>query len=128
MKFSFKLLTFWSLLVIVTAQFGSVFEFYELTPNGNLKPIPDPTMQVTTQRYQNNLFLNMRDQNSQNKNDMKFDGMMVIVELNNCDSYWKIQNDFISGSYGVLSIPPTDTSKSVLRVVLSLASRLPSVR
>lgn len=44
-----------------------------------------------------------------------------------CDAYWSYQNDYY-GKFGFLSIPNPDYRKSVVKVVLSVAARLNSVR
>lgn len=121
MRFAFKLSIICSLLVLVVAQLDSVFEFYELSPNGNLRPIANPS---TTPRYQNNFFINNQ---REDQNDLKYDGIMIVMEQSSCDSFWSIKNDYMTGTYGQLALPSTDNSKAILRVVLSIAVRLPSV-
>lgn len=44
-----------------------------------------------------------------------------------CDQYWAYESDY-NGQYGVIRISRPDYRSSVLRVVLSIALRLPSVR
>lgn len=118
MKFAFNLSISCSFFVIVIAQLGNVYEIYELS-NGNLRPLANPP--TTTQRYSNNLFLNNRD------DPIRYDGVMLVMEISDCNEFWTLQNDYMTGTWGRLAIPSTDNSKAILRVVLSVASRLPSV-
>ena len=122
MKFAFNLSISCSFFVIVIAQLSNVYEIYELS-NGNLRPVANPP--TTTQRYTNNLFLNNRDGN---RNDpVNYDGVMLIMEISDCNKFWTLQNDYMTGTWGRLAIPSPDKTKAILRVVLSVASRLPSV-
>lgn len=113
MKLTFLIIS--NFLVFVNAQFGdSGFEILEFL-NGQLRPSASQSV-GTTPRYTNNLFLNNRDDPPSN-----FGG-------NGCNSYWFYQNDN-QGTYGQLRIPTTDEITQIkLRVQLSVAARLPSVR
>lgn len=112
MKFLLKLSKICSLLLLVNAQFDS-FEIFDLIPssNNNKRPLISTTFYNTNDRQSNSNF------NANNR----FDGTGT-----NCDSLWSIQNDY-TGPWGQLAVPSTDQSKAVLRVVLSVAARLPSV-
>lgn len=123
MKFAFNLSIICWFFIIVVAQLGNVYEIYELS-NGNLRPVANTP--ATTPRYSNNMFLN--NIRGGNRNDqVKYDGVMIVMEILDCSSFWTIQNDYSTGLWGQLAIPSTDNSKAILRVVLSVASRLPSV-
>lgn len=45
----------------------------------------------------------------------------------NCDQFWAYDSDY-NGQYGLIRISRPDYRSSVLRIVLSVAVRLPSVR
>lgn len=119
MKFAFNFSIIASFFVIVVAQ---LFEVYELSSNGNLRPVANTPS--STQRYSNNMFLN--NQGGNRNDQVKYDGVMIVMEISDCSSFWTIQNDY-NGAWGQLAIPPSDSTKAILRVVLSVAARLPSV-
>lgn len=114
-KITLTLSTF--LFITICAQNDPIFEFYEYS-DGRLRAINYPA--TTTQRYQNNVFLNDQIE--------KMNENSATMALPSCEAYSSIKRDLYGGVWGQLAIPhPMDKSMSILRVVLSIAARLPSV-
>lgn len=117
MKLALRFLSSYTLIVFVSAQLGgNIFEIFEYT-NGGIRPLSSQYV-ATTPRYQENIFFNRQDNNLNNERS---------TDLQGCDSYWTIQNDF-NGAYGQLMIPTKERTEIKLRAVLSVGARLPSVR
>lgn len=89
---------------------------------------------LTSNHYQNNPFLNSHslsgNNNNQysavNKNHQDKDNLSNPQTLDSCDSYWSYQKDF-DEKIGVITIPEPFYKKSFLRIQLSLAARLLTV-
>jgi hypothetical protein len=123
MKFALKFSIIYSLLLAVSSQLGGSTYYYEYRRNsGNLRPIAFPT---TTQRYQNNIFLNNKESGG---NFDQNDGTTFSNSLPSCQSFSAIRGSGFESTWGELSIPAYDVSTSIIRVVLSIAARLPTVR
>lgn len=118
MKFTLRVLTFAAVLVLASAQLGeNSFEFFDFT-NEHIRPNSNK-LSATTPRYEDNFFLSNRQEN-QGRN--QFDGVQA------CNSYWAIYNDG-QEAQGQLRVPTgAERNQIQLRVVLSVAARLPSVR
>ena len=69
-------------------------------------------------------FNNFDDRNSNSNSGSEYSK----ISGSSCENYWRIQRDFSFGSYGTLTIPNPDKSKNILKVTLSLAAQLPSVK
>jgi hypothetical protein len=104
-------------------QFGNI-EIYEVDISQNQE-----------NQYQNNPFLNFVSSGHQNNNYGNSGNSLNQnrPNLNNqeqyltCDHYWSYQNDF-NEKWGLITIPDPFYNKSILRITLSLAARLSTVR
>ena len=72
--------------------------------------------------YASNPFLQSVLQNF----DTRPDKQETNVVSSGCDSFWRLENSY-NGKHGIITIAKPDYRKSVLRIVLSLQARLPSV-
>jgi hypothetical protein len=75
--------------------------------------------QVTRAPYQNNPFLSSLNANQQDTS--------ILPAISSCDSYWSYQNNFFE-QWGQIKIPEPHYMKNVIRITLSLAARLNTVR
>lgn len=117
-------------LVRTEPQFGEKFDGYKL--NGDSREIirqlsNGHRVKQSTDRYQNNIFLN--SQPVRNKDQANVQNQLPNnnrPSLAACESFWSCQSEQ-NQINGFLSIPQPSHIKSVLRIKLSLAARLPSV-
>ena len=101
------------------------FDVYEYDPmDGSIKLVMrNQVPTTTTAKYQNNVFLSMSNRQSVDNNNHQ---QTVTTQISSCNDLWSIQNDH-TGAWGLLAVPIIDFRQINLRVVLSVASRLPSV-
>lgn len=110
-------------LVLSEPQFGNYesFNVYEIdTNNGNpTSHRINPGQNYNNHRYQSNPLNNpLANSDFDSRNDQQ--------SSTSCDSYWSYQTDYTE-KFGIISIPNPDYQKSVIRALLSVAERLPTV-
>lgn len=114
-----------------TKRYQSNYEVYEYDPHsGSIKPVAVPN-RMTTNNYQNNIFLNPSNQNqnvpSQTTPATKTENSATMsLTTSSCEHYWTLKRDY-NGVWGQLAIPSPNQQKAEIRIFLTVATALPSV-
>lgn len=109
-------------LVFSEPQHGN-YESFDVFEIDTINGVPtthrvNPGQNYNNHRYQSNPLSNpLANSDFNNRNDQ---------QSTSCDSFWSYQTDYTE-KFGIISIPNPHYEKSVIRALLSVAERLPTV-